>query len=92
MEAGAKMDTGLTEILAGLKAARQRNIAVYARMAELVPYATTFGFRIRKPGDVDVTMWLVERALENDPVAARALISEVNDNDEEIMRLGKLLE
>jgi len=81
-----------SEILRDLRAARQRNIAVYARMAEEVPKAELLGWRARKPEDPDVTMLIVEKCLDHSPALASRAIAEVNENDEEITRLSRELE
>ncbi len=78
------------EILGEIGSARQRNISVFAEMAELVD-AESVGFKAREPGARDVTLSLIGMSLEGAPEQARELLRQVIANDKEVTRLTEQL-
>ena len=74
------------EILADIAAVRQRTIETYVSLAALTD-AAALGWKVRAPGQVDVTLELIRHALRDAPAAARPLLRTIIVNDTEIVRL-----
>jgi hypothetical protein len=79
------------EILKDIRDVRQHNIAIYRMLSDLVPDRKKLGWVVRKPGDRDVTMEIVEHAMKENPTKARQLVAMVSQVDERAAKLGKEL-
>lgn len=81
----------MDDLLEKLRLARQRNIAIYKRLADALPEAKELGWRVRQPDEPDVTMEIVRHSLRRSVAETKEALREIVENDEEIMRLSKLL-
>lgn len=77
-------------ILKAISTVRQQTIAIYAEMGKLVD-AEALGFKPREPGAPDITLRLIEEALDKNPTAAHQLLRIVTENDKQIVRLVEQL-
>lgn len=85
------MTRGEELLLDAIGAVRQRTITLYAELAALVD-AASLGWRVRAPGEPDVTLELLRKAILEAPIlVARPLLLRIAANDEEIARLTRAL-
>ena len=86
---GAAMRTA-DEILADIAAVRQKTIETYVVLSGLTD-AAALGWKVRAPGQVDVTLELIRHALRDAPVETRRLLQIIADNDLVVVRLTREL-
>lgn len=77
------------EILQRIGEARTRNFGVYVEMSTLTD-AAAVGF-VPRSGGSDATLKLIAAALRDAPERTRALLRQIAENDEEVVRLTEEL-
>lgn len=87
---GRSMTGDELDLTLRMREVRQSTIRIYREMASLTDAAAA-GYVPREPGAPDVTMSLIERALDDAPVEARRLLQQVIENDERIADLTRQL-